>query len=106
MNVSEARGYVLLLMVFIQNVHVFNCRSEYTSAFKIPIKNNLLIVVGVLATLLLQIFVTENDFFSKVLQTTTIPFTDIIKIFIMSLPILLVMEVFKKVNKNISSTNN
>ena len=44
MDVSIARGYIMALMVFIQNIHVFNCRSEKKSAFKVPIKNNLLIV--------------------------------------------------------------
>ncbi len=103
MDVTQARGYILLLMVFMQNVHVFNCRSEYTSVFKIPLKNNLLIVVGVMSTLLLQIFITENEFFSSVLKTSAVPFIDVIKIFILSLPILLVMEVFKKIKKNNSS---
>lgn len=28
MDISHARSYVLILMVFFQNVHVFNCRSE------------------------------------------------------------------------------
>ena len=48
MNVPTARGYIMALMVFIQNIHVFNCRSEHASAFKVPLKNNRLIVFGVI----------------------------------------------------------
>lgn len=100
MDLSLARGYVLLLMVFIQNVHVFNCRSEITSAFKMPLKNNPLVVIGIIATLILQIFVIENEFLSSVLQTSVIPANEVFIIFLMALPILFVMEVFKKINSN------
>ena len=44
MDVEIARGYIMLLMVFMQNIHVFNCRSEKQSAFKVPIKKNKLIL--------------------------------------------------------------
>ena len=96
MDITKARGYVLLLMVFSQNVHVFNCRSEHKSAFKIPLRNNPLIVLGIGATLLLQLFATENAFMSSILQTTPIPVKEVIIIFILALPILIVMEIYKK----------
>lgn len=59
MEIEVARGYIMTLMVFIQNIHVFNCRSEKNSAFKVPIKNNPLIVWGVIASIILQILVME-----------------------------------------------
>ncbi|HHT38732.1 MAG TPA: HAD-IC family P-type ATPase [Mollicutes bacterium] len=100
MDITKARGYVLLLMVFSQNVHVFNCRSEHKSAFKIPLRNNPLIVLGIGATLLLQLFATENAFMSSILQTTPIPVKEVIIIFILALPILIVMEIYKKIKNN------
>lgn len=101
-DISVARGYVLLLMVFIQNIHVFNCRSEHKSAFKIPFKNNRLIVWGILATLCLQLIITGNETLSNTLQTTAIPFNEIAIIFMIALPILFVMEIFKMViNKKV-----
>lgn len=99
MPVPKARGYVLLLMVFIQNIHTFNCRSEHISAFKVPIKNNPLIILGVIATLLLQLFVTMNPLFSEILHTTTIPFNEIIIIFLLAVPMLFVMEIFKLIKR-------
>ncbi len=36
----EARNLLLFLMVAFENVHVFNCRSEHVSAFKVPLQNN------------------------------------------------------------------
>ncbi|MFA5603760.1 MAG: HAD-IC family P-type ATPase [Bacilli bacterium] len=100
MEIHLARSYILLLMVFIQNVHVFNCRSEKTSIFKLHFKSNPFIYVGIAATLLLHIIVTET-FLSQFLKISPIPFSDIKYIFLLALPILLVMELYKKFRKNI-----
>ena len=48
MKEYHARDLALLLMVFMQNFHVFNCRSEYASAFKVPISRNYILIGGVL----------------------------------------------------------
>lgn len=97
MEIGLARSYILLLMVFIQNVHVFNCRSETKSIFKVPLKNNPLIVWGIIATLTLQIIVVENSFLSNILKTKTIPYQDVFYTFLLALPILVVMEIYKKI---------
>lgn len=99
MDVSKARGYIMALMVFIQNIHVFNCRSEHRSAFSIPIKNNKLIVLGVTVSILLQIIVMEIPFLSNFLQTVSIPFLHLIYLFGIALLVLVVMEIYKKINK-------
>ncbi len=98
MDVSIARGYIMALMVFIQNIHVFNCRSEKKSAFKVPIKNNLLIVYGVLVSVLLQIIVMEIPFLSKLLKTTSISFIHIIYLAIIASSVLIILEIYKKIN--------
>ena len=95
MNVSLARGYIMALMVFIQNIHVFNCRSESLSAFKIPLKNNKLIIGGVIASILLQIIVMENSFLSKLLKTSKIQLTDLLKLFLIASIILIIVEIYK-----------
>jgi len=97
MDVRIARGYIMALMVFIQNIHVFNCRSEKSSAFSIPIKSNKLIVVGVIVSILLQIVVMEVAFFSRFLQTASVPFIHMIILFVIALFILGVFEVYKKI---------
>ena len=66
MEITSARGYVMCLMVFIQNIHVFNCRSESRSAFTVPLKSNWFIAVGIFCTLLLQILVMKVPIFSRV----------------------------------------
>ena len=101
MEVSVARGYIMALMVFIQNIHVFNCRSEHRSAFKVPIKNNWLIVGGVAASVLLQIIVMEVPGFSSFLQTVSIPAMHLVWLFAIALSVLIVMEIYKKINNSI-----
>ena len=42
MEVAHARGYIMALMVFIQNIHVLNCRSEKHSTFKMSFKPDII----------------------------------------------------------------
>lgn len=99
-----ARGYVMAEMVFIQNIHVLNCRSEIYSTFKISIKSNLLIILTIISSILLQIIVMNVDIFSKFLQVQPISFSSFIMLFLLSLLILIVMEIFKYI-KRLKLTN-
>ena len=103
MEVSMARGYIMALMVFIQNIHVFNCRSERNSAFTVPLKSNKLIVVGVICSILLQIIVMEVPLLSKFLQTVSIPPINLIYLFLLSSTVLIIMEIYKKIRKSITN---
>jgi len=95
MDVNIARGYIMALMVFIQNIHVFNCRSEKQSAFNVPVKKNKLIVIGVIISILLQIIVMEVPFLSTFLKTSSIPFINLVFLFIIALLVLIVLELYK-----------
>lgn len=95
MEVESARGYIMCLMVFIQNIHVFNCRSEYRSAFSVPLRTNWFIAIGIFVTILLQIAVMEIPFFSAFLQTVPIPFMQLCLLFVTAGSILLIMEIYK-----------
>lgn len=96
---NSARGYILLLMVFMQNFHVFNCRSETESAFKIPLKNNYFIVLAIAVVLILQTIVSEVPFFSHLLKTENIPINDAIVLVFLAIPIVFVMNIYKKYKK-------
>ena len=82
-------------MVFMQNIHVFNCRSETKSILKQKIKNNPFIVFGIITTLTLQLFVTENDFLSSILKVKPIDSFHIILTLLLTIPLLVIMELFK-----------
>ena len=101
LEVNVARGYIMALMVFIQNIHVFNCRSESKSAFSVPLKNNKLILFGVIASVLLQIIVMEVPFLANLLQTKSIPIIHLVLLFTVAISILIIVEIYKYINNKI-----
>lgn len=97
MDVVLARGYVMALMIIIQNIHAFNCRSEKKSVFSIPLTSNMIFLVGVLGSMILGVAVLEVDFLSLFLKTSHIPFGDLLLLFGLGFVILIVMECYKKI---------
>ena len=96
-DIMLARSYVMTLMVFMQNMHVLNCRSEKKSVFKNSIFKNPLIIISILSSLILQFLVCEIPLFSRLLQVESIPFAHVLILFVLSLSIILVMEIYKKI---------
>lgn len=97
MEVFSARGYVMALMIIIQNIHAFNCRSEKKSAFTVPLTSNLIFLFGVVGSLILGVAVMEVDLLSVFLKTTSIPIKDLFGLFFLGLIIFVVMECYKKI---------
>ena len=97
MNMQEdvARGYIMALMVFIQNIHVFNCRSESSSVFDIPLFNNTMIILSSIGSIVLHIIVMEVPFLSNFLQAGYVPVDHLIYLFLISFTVLIIMEIYK-----------
>lgn len=90
-----ARSIVMALMVFIQNFHTFNCRSETKSIFQLPLKSNWFVWFTVTMAFLLQIIIMEVPFLAHLISLTTVPALDLVYLFILSSVILVVMEIYK-----------
>lgn len=95
METSLARGYVVALMIIIQNIHAFNCRSEKKSTFTIPVGSNPIFIVGVIGSVLLGLAVMEIPFLSVFLKTHSIPFVHLEMLFLLGTIIFIVMELYK-----------
>jgi len=106
MDESYARNIILLLMVLLQNVHVFNCRSEFVSAFKVPISSNYILVLGVLVAQGIHILSMHLPFMQQIIRVEPITLFEWFEVFILALPLLLVMEIYKKVKFIISAGKN
>jgi magnesium-transporting ATPase (P-type) len=103
---SIARNAVLLLMVLLQNFHAFNCRSETLSIFKIPLRNNYILVVGILVAQGVHLLAMHLPFTQELLSLNSVPLLDWVKLFFTASIIVLTMEVFKWVyRKNNASRN-
>ena len=98
-DLTTARGYILLLMVFMQNIHCFNCRSEITSIFKKPIKENKKLLLGIIIVLFIQFIIVENSFLSHILGSESIPLLHVLYLFLISTPIIIFSEILKYIER-------
>ena len=96
-----ARSAVVMLMVFIQNVHVLNCKSERNSIIKTNIFDNPLIVFTIVSSIVLEITITQVPVLANILKVTPLKHSEIISLFVLSLVIILVSEIFKGVRSRI-----
>ncbi|MFO7622520.1 MAG: HAD-IC family P-type ATPase [Bacteroidales bacterium] len=97
-NEVHARNMVLLLMVFMQNFHVFSCRSERVSAFRVPLNRNILLVFGVLLAQGIHILSMQIPFMQNMLRIEPITLKEWVLILLVAIPILIAMEILKFFN--------
>jgi magnesium-transporting ATPase (P-type) len=90
-----ARNELLLLFVLMQNVHVFNCRSERASAFRVPLRRNRVLVGGVVAAQGLHLLAMHLPFTQRLLGVRPVTPTEWAIAVGSALSILVVMETFK-----------
>jgi magnesium-transporting ATPase (P-type) len=95
MDEIHARDLILLLMVIMQNFHVFNARSERVSAFKVPIKRNIILVFGVIAAQGIHILSMQIPFMQNILRIEPITISEWLYILVLAIPMILVIEIFK-----------
>lgn len=93
----EARNLTLLLMVILENFHVFNCRSENVSIFKTPLRRNILVPIAALAAQGLHIWAMYTPFMQKILQVEPVPLSEWLHHFAVAAIILLAMEIYKMI---------
>jgi len=101
-SLATAQNMVLLLMVFLQNVHVFNCRSETVSAFRVPISRNYLLIGGVILAQGVHILSMQLPFMQSVLGVAPISLVDWLQILSLAIPLLIVMELYKFIRLKVS----
>ncbi|WP_372919420.1 cation-translocating P-type ATPase [Salegentibacter sp.] len=92
---STARNLILLLMVLLQNFHALNARSETRSAFRIPLSNNYILIIGILAAQGIHILAMHIPFMQELLSLDPVSGGEWIKLFFTAALILVAMEIFK-----------
>ncbi|MFD2203511.1 cation-translocating P-type ATPase [Shivajiella indica] len=95
MEEQYARNLVLLLMVFLQNFHIFNCRSERKSTFRIPLIKNYWLIILVFAAQGVHVVSMHIPFMQELLRIHPITLREWGTILTLALPIIIVMEIFK-----------
>jgi magnesium-transporting ATPase (P-type) len=92
---KHARTVVMMLMVLLQNFHALNCRSETKSVFRIPLKNNYILIIGILLAQLAHVSASYIPGLNEVLQLDHITFNEWIKLLPTAAAIFVIMELFK-----------
>ncbi len=101
LDIVTVRTYLLTLMVFMENIQIFNCRSERISMFKIPGSNNRFLIISIIITLCIQTIIVRIPEVSSFFGLTTIPTENIGILFLGTIPLIIGMEIFKK-TKNVN----
>ena len=93
---NEARSALLLLMVCFENAHVFNCRSEWRSAFRCPLSANPFLIIAVLCSQGVHIAAMWMPGLSSVLRVEPVSLTTWGGIAGLAVTLVVVMEIFKR----------
>ena len=93
----KARSIILMLMVLIQNINVLNCRSEKNSVFKTPAHTNPLMIFTIVGSILLQVVMAQIPITAKFLNVVPLSISIIAQLFLLSLLIIVVFEIYKLV---------
>ncbi|HDS64110.1 MAG TPA: HAD family hydrolase [Methanofollis liminatans] len=95
MEETAARNLLLLLMVLFENFHVFNCRSEYRSLFRVPLRNNTVLVLGVVLMQGLHILSLHIPFMQDLLGLAPVTLEEWFTCLVIAAIVIVVMETFK-----------
>ena len=69
---ESARNVLLLFIVLFVNIHMFNCRSETKSIFKIPLMQNPVLLFGVLGAFLIHVLAMYLPVGQLILKTAPV----------------------------------
>ena len=100
LGIDFSRTCILIYMVFLQNIHVLNCRSERYSILSIKPFKNPLVIFSIVGSIALQIIFIKTPSLSMFLQVQNVELMIIFALFIMTVPILFIMELYKLIKYN------
>jgi hypothetical protein len=90
-----AQGAVLWLLVWCENAHCLNCRSETRSVFRVPLLDNRLLIGAIVATQLLQLVAFSIPGLSDLLSLGGVSLQQALALSLGGFIVLAVMEVYK-----------
>ena len=95
-DIILTRTFLLTLMVFMENIQIFNCRSETKSIFEISGLNNRFLIISIVVTSLIQLIIVTKGALAGFFNLTTISLENAGMLFLYTIPLLIVMEIYKK----------
>ena len=98
-TVDEARNGTLLLMVLFENIHVFNCRSEFRSTFTHNPLRNKILLIGTTCAQLIHIGAMYTPWISDVLGIQPVSFWHWLQLLMVAFSVLVAMELQKIIHR-------
>ena len=98
-DIGVIRAYLLTLKVLMENVQIFNCRSETISCFKISGLNNKFLIASIIITSLIQFTIIQIPAIANFFGFEVISINSAGYLIFLTLPVILMMEVFKKIHQ-------
>ena len=95
LEIETIRAYLLTLMVLMENIHIFNCRSERISMVKISGHNNPFLIFTILITCLIQLAIVTTPSLANILHLGVISIESVGFLLLLVLPLMIIMEIFK-----------
>lgn len=94
-DITVSRAIIMMLMVFIQNINVLNCRSEKKSIFKKSLFTNPILILTLIGSILLEIVMSEFEITALFLGVVPLEFLTILKLLLLSCVIIVIFEIYK-----------
>ncbi|MFO7494901.1 MAG: HAD-IC family P-type ATPase [Desulfobacterales bacterium] len=92
---GQARNGLLLLMVLFENIHIANCRSETTSAFRLSPFTSPILLSGTILALLVHMAAMHLPFTQRILRIEPVDFITFASLLGLALSVLAAMEIHK-----------
>ena len=99
---ATARNAIFTLLVLMQFYHVMNCRSETTSVFRIPIKNNPMLIGGMILAFVVHVLATEIPFMQSLLRTESLSIQYWLQFAAIGVIVTLVIELYKRITRPVA----
>lgn len=96
---GAAQGAVLWLLVWCENAHCFNSRSETQSALRIPLRNNPMLISAVVVTQVIQILALSAPPLRELLSLEALSMADGLYLAAGGIIVLAVMEIYKLIRR-------
>lgn len=90
-----AQGAVLWLLVWCENAHCFNSRSERASIFSVPLRHNPFLVLAVIGSQLLQVAALAIPPLRDLLSLGSMQLLDALQLSVAAVAVIAVMEAYK-----------
>jgi P-type Ca2+ transporter type 2C len=96
---NEARTNIFTLLVLMQFYHVFNCRSEYSSAFRVPLRNNWILIAGTATAFVVHLLAMYTPWMQALLRTNPISLEKWLTLGALAGSVMVTMEIYKWVRR-------